>query len=170
MTLIVMIMMLLIMMVILMVILVVAVCDGNYTWWWFLCLFRSILVIVQAATNKKKTSDLYASNEVKPFSAGSSDPYVTAGFKHSNLPTTFVIGDGNSYTFGGENYINQPLKENTIYILFVMYIESEVKFLLWYLVQVWYLDFNIYFNIRPIKQFCLNYSSSLLWIYVIVKI
>ena len=92
------------------------------------CLFRSILVIVQAAANENKASDLYASNEVKPFSAGSSDPYVTAGFNHSNLPITFVIGDGNSYTFGGENYVNQRLKEKTAYVLFVMYIVSEVKF------------------------------------------
>ena len=105
-------------------------CDDYSNSDYDVCLFRSILVIVQAGTNGKKTSDLYASNEVKPFSAGSSDPYVTAGFKHSNLPTTFVIGDGNSYTFGGENYVNQPLKEKTTYILFVMYIESEVKFFL----------------------------------------
>ena len=103
-------------------------CDDYSSSDYDVCLFRSILVIVQAAANKKKTSELYASNEVKPFSAGSSDPYVTAGFNHSNLPTTFVIGNGNSYTFGGENYVNQPLKEKTTYILFVMYIESEVKF------------------------------------------
>ena len=77
-----------------------------------------------------KNSDVYQSNQLKPFSAGSSDPYVTAGFSYDNLPQTFVIGDGRSYTLGNKNYINQPLTGNTAYILFVRFIETEVIILI----------------------------------------
>ena len=77
-----------------------------------------------------KNSDVYQSNQLKPFSADSSDPYVTAGFSYDNLPQTFVIGDGRSYTLGNKNYINQPLIGNTAYILFVRFIETEVIILI----------------------------------------
>ena len=90
--------------------------------------FRSILIIVQASTSSKKNSDTYQHNQLKPFSADSSDPYVTAGFSYDNLPKTFVVGDGGTYTLDNTNYINQPLKANTPYILFVRFIETEVLF------------------------------------------
>ena len=95
------------------------------TMWFF---FRSILIIIQAATASTKISDAYQPNQLKPFSADSSDPYVTAGFNYDNLPQTFVVGDGGTYTLGNKNYINQPLKANTPYILFVRFIETEVLF------------------------------------------
>ena len=75
-------------------------------------------------------SDTYQPNQLKPFSAGSSDPYVTAGFSYDNLPKTFVVGDGGTYKLDNTNYINQPLKANTPYILFVRFIETEVLFVI----------------------------------------
>ena len=86
------------------------------------------MIIVQASTSSKKNSDTYQHNQLKPFSADSSDPYVTAGFSYDNLPKTFVVGDGGTYTLDNTNYINQPLKANTPYILFVRFIETEVLF------------------------------------------
>ena len=86
------------------------------------------MIIVQASTSSKKNSDTYQHNQLKPFSADSSDPYVTAGFSYDNLPKTFVVGDGGTYTLDNTNYINQPLKANAPYILFVRFIETEVLF------------------------------------------
>ena len=88
--------------------------------------FRSILIIVQATTSSKKNSGTYQPNQLKPFSADSSNPYVTADFSYDNLPKTFVVGDGGTYKLDNKNYINQPLKANTPYILFVRFIETEV--------------------------------------------
>ena len=97
------------------------------TMWFF---FRSILIIIQAATASTKITDAYQPNQLKPFSADSSDPYVTAGFSYDNLPKTFVVGDGGTYKLDNTNYINQPLKANTPYILFVRFIETEVLFVI----------------------------------------
>ena len=88
--------------------------------------FRFILIIVQAATTSTKISDAYQNNELRPFSTGASVPYVTARFSYNNLPNTFVVGDGGRTS--NKKYINQPLKANTEYILFVRFFETEVLF------------------------------------------
>ena len=87
------------------------------------------MVIVQ---NDKKSAkpvqDIETSN-LKPYQTNTKDPYVTAYFKTNVLPVTFTIGDGKGYFInsGKEKYINQPLKQNSSYIVFLRFFETKVN-------------------------------------------
>jgi hypothetical protein len=87
---------------------------------------REVMIIVQVAPKNKGVNKI-GKSDLKQYHANTKDPYVTAYLKADVLPLTFVIGDGQEYNSGKENYFNQPLKQNSSYIAFLRFFENEVN-------------------------------------------
>ena len=85
------------------------------------------MVIVQSAKSSSMLSENLRTSDLKPYQANMNDPYVTAYLKADVLPLTFVIGDGKEYSTKKEKYVNQPLKQNSSYIVFLRYFENQVN-------------------------------------------
>jgi hypothetical protein len=88
--------------------------------------FREVMIIVMDAPKNRRVEEIGRS-DLKPYHADTKDPYVTAYLKTDVLPLTFVIGDGKEYNSEKEKYSNQPLKQNSSYIAFVRFFESQVN-------------------------------------------
>ena len=84
------------------------------------------MVIVQNAKSSSVLSENLRTSDLKSYQANTKDPYVTAYLKADVLPLVFVIGDGKDYNSENEKYSNQPLKQNSSYIVFLRFFESEV--------------------------------------------
>ena len=91
--------------------------------------FRQVAVIVKSATypGKRKKVEKIQTNDLKPYQNNTQDPYITAYFKADVLPLTFVIGDSKKYEFERKTYFNQPLKQNSSYIVFLRFFENKVN-------------------------------------------
>ncbi len=85
------------------------------------------MVIVQSAKSSSTLSENLRTSDLKPYQANISDPYVAAYLKTDVLPLTFVIGDGKEYNSEKEKYVNQPLKQNSSYIVFLRFFENQVN-------------------------------------------
>ena len=85
------------------------------------------MVIVQNAKSSSTSSENLRTSDLEPYKANKNDPYVTAYLKTDVLPLTFVIGDGKEYNSEKEKYVNQPLKQNSSYILFLRFFENQVN-------------------------------------------
>jgi hypothetical protein len=85
------------------------------------------MVIVQNAKSSSTPSENLRTSDLQPYKANINDPYVTAYLKTDVLPLTFVIGDGKEYNSEKEKYVNQPLKQNSSYILFLRFFENQVN-------------------------------------------
>jgi hypothetical protein len=83
------------------------------------------MIIVQVAPKINEVEDI-GESDLKPYQANTQDPYVTAYLKADVLPLTFVIGDGMQYNSEKQRYSNQPLKQNSSYIVFLRFFESPV--------------------------------------------
>ena len=89
-------------------------------------LFRKVMVIVKVATENRKRVDVIHTNDLQPYKTDTHwNPYITAYFKTDLLPFIFVIGDGKEHTFQEIRYVNQPLKQNTSYIVFLRFFEND---------------------------------------------
>ncbi|CAB4042861.1 tenascin-like isoform X4, partial [Paramuricea clavata] len=86
---------------------------------------REVMVIVQNAKMTSTLSENIKTSDLKPYRENMNDPYITAYLKADVLPLTFVIGDGKEYNSEQEKYINQPLKLNSSYIVFLRFFESQ---------------------------------------------
>ena len=86
-----------------------------------------MVVIVQIVTNGQTPSENIKTSKLKPYQTKTQDPYITAYLKADVLPLTFVIGDRKMYSSEKEKYINQPLEENSNYIVFLRFFESQVN-------------------------------------------
>ena len=87
------------------------------------------MVIVKIAPEFPTPVEDIETKDLKPYQNNSQDPYITAYFNADVLPLLFVIGDGKEYNFGNESYYNQPLKQNSSYIVFFRFFESNVSFI-----------------------------------------
>ena len=85
------------------------------------------MVIVQIASDNPKPVESLNASDLKPYEANTQDPYITAYLKTDALPLTFVIGDGKEYNSEKQKYFNQPLKQNSSYILFFRFFENQVN-------------------------------------------
>ncbi len=85
------------------------------------------MVIVQNAKRNPTPSEDIETNELRPYQENIRDPYVTAYLKADVLPLTFIIGDGKEYISEEEKYSNQPLQQNSSYIVFLRLFESQVS-------------------------------------------
>ena len=86
------------------------------------------MVIVRIATKDPKPSADFTTKELQPYQGINAQlPYITAYLKTTEIPSAFIIGDAKKYQFGYETYLNQPLEENSSYIVFLRFIESEVN-------------------------------------------
>ena len=90
-------------------------------------LFRDVMVIVQMAPKNPTPVENIQTNDLKPYQYNTQDPYITAYFNADILPSTFVIGDGKKYNYKEEKYINEPLKQNSSYIVFLRFFETKVN-------------------------------------------
>ena len=85
------------------------------------------MVIVQNAKSSSTPSENLRTSDLKPYKANKNDPFVTAYLKTDVLPLTFVIGDGKEYNSEKEKYVNQPLKQNSNYIVSLRFFENQVN-------------------------------------------
>ena len=85
------------------------------------------MVIVQVSTKYRRKVEDIKTRDLKPYEANTQDPYVSAYLKADVLPLTFVIGDGKEYNSENKNYVNQPLKQNSSYMVFLRFFESQVN-------------------------------------------
>ena len=83
--------------------------------------------MVVVATENRTIVDDIKTNELEAYKANTQDPYITAYLKADVLPLKFVIGDGKQYNSEKEKYVNQPLKQNSSYIVFLRYFENLVN-------------------------------------------
>ncbi|CAB3995578.1 Hypothetical predicted protein [Paramuricea clavata] len=83
------------------------------------------MVIVQISSDNPKPVESLKASNLKPYQANTQDPYITAYLKTDALPLTFVIGDGKEYNSEKQKYFNQPLKQNSSYILFLRFFENQ---------------------------------------------
>ena len=110
--------------------------------------FREVMVIVQNATSSQTPSEDIQTKDLKPYQANVKEPYVTAYLKADNIPLTFVIGDGKEYNFEKVKYSNQPLKQNSHYIVFLRFFESQV---------------NIYLFVYVFCTYCVTISYDVIF-------
>ena len=92
-----------------------------------LFLFREVMVIVRIATKSPTSVEKIKTNDLKPYKTNTQDPYIVAYFKTNILPLTFEIGNGSEHYHNSQKYINQPLKQNTSYIVFLRFFENKVN-------------------------------------------
>ena len=85
------------------------------------------MIIVQFAPKNRGVNKI-GKSDLKRYRANTKDLYVTAYLKADVLPLTFVIGDCQEYNSANEIYFNQPLKQNSSYMAFLRFFESEVNF------------------------------------------
>jgi hypothetical protein len=85
------------------------------------------MVIVQLVTSSQTPSENIKTSELKPYQTSTQDPYITAYLKADVLPLTLVIGDGKEYNSEKEKYFNQPLEQNSSYLVFLRFFESQVN-------------------------------------------
>ena len=86
------------------------------------------MIIVTIASEKQTQAENIRTIDLRPHWSGNlNEPYITAYLKADVLPLMFVIGDGNQYDSEAENYLNQPLKNNTKYIAFLRFFENQVR-------------------------------------------
>ena len=90
-------------------------------------LFREVMIIVKRDTGERTPVEDIKTSSLSSYETNTTDPYITAYLKTSNLSSSFIIGDNNEYNFKGEKYVNQPLKQNANYIVFLRYFETEVN-------------------------------------------
>jgi hypothetical protein len=102
------------------------------------------MIIVKDAPKNRGVEEI-GESDLKPYDANTRDPYVTAHLKVDDLPETFMIGDGKEYNSKIQKYLNQPLKQNSSYIVFLRFFESQVNFVKADLVHacVYILDENV---------------------------
>ena len=86
------------------------------------------MVIVKLVTSSQTPSENIRTSKLKAYQTNTlHDPYITAYLKADVLPLTFVIGDGKEYNSGKEKYFNQPLEQNSSYLAFLRFFESQVN-------------------------------------------
>ena len=103
------------------------------------------MVIVQIAPKFPTPVDYIETKDLKPYQNNLQDPYITAYFKADVLPLLFVIGDGKEFNFSRKRYFNQPLKQNSTYIVFLRFFETNVSFIKYEKCQItffWSLQMN----------------------------
>ncbi|CAB4005657.1 Down syndrome cell adhesion molecule homolog isoform X2 [Paramuricea clavata] len=87
--------------------------------------FKDVMVVVQIATKNPTPVEDIKTSDLNPYQTDTQAPYITAYLKADILPLSFVIGDGKQYNFENKNYLNQPLKQNSTYIVFLRFFESQ---------------------------------------------
>ena len=83
--------------------------------------------MVIVATENGRMVENIRTNELKPYQNNTKDPYITAYLTAGVLSLIFVLGDGKEYNSAKEKYFNQPLKQNSSYIVFLRYFENQVN-------------------------------------------
>jgi hypothetical protein len=95
------------------------------------------MIIVENSKKSSARSEDLRTNDLEPYQENTEGPYVTASLKADVLPLTFVIGDGKEYNSKDQKYFNQPLKENSNYVVFLRFFENQVN------IQSVYLPFHV---------------------------
>ena len=108
------------------------------------------MVIVRMVTSSQTASENIETSELKPYQSNNiQDPYITAYLEAKVTPLTFLIGDGKEYNSKTEKYFNQPLKQNSNYVVLLRYFESQVKILKYFKIVV---ATSMCKNEKPSKQ------------------
>jgi hypothetical protein len=85
------------------------------------------MIIVENSKKSSARSEELRTNDLEPYQENTEGPYVTASLKADVLPLTFVIGDGKEYNSKDQKYFNQPLTENSDYVVFLRFFENQVN-------------------------------------------
>jgi hypothetical protein len=85
------------------------------------------MVIVQIATKSPTPVEKIPTNDLKAYTSNTQDLYIAAYFETDILPLTFEIGNGSEHYHNSQKFMNQPLKQNTSYIVFLRFFENKVN-------------------------------------------
>ena len=85
------------------------------------------MVIVQIATESSTPVEKILTNDLEAYKTNTQDPYIAAYFKTDSLSLTFGIGNGSEHYYNSQKYINEPLKQNSRYIVFLRFFEKKVN-------------------------------------------
>ena len=83
------------------------------------------MIIVESSIKSPIPSKNLRPSDLKPYQENIEGPYVTSFIKADVLPLTFVIGDGKEYNSKDQQYFNQPLQQNSNYIVFLIFFENQ---------------------------------------------
>ena len=86
------------------------------------------MVIVESSIKSPIQSENLRPSDLKPYQENIKGPYVTSFIKADVLPLMFVIGDGKEYNSKDQQYSNQPLQQNSNYIVFVIFFENQSSY------------------------------------------
>ena len=85
------------------------------------------MVIVESSIKSPIQSKNLRPSDLKPYQENIKGPYITSSIKADALPLMFVIGDGKEYNSKDQQYFNQPLQQNSNYIVFLIFFENQVN-------------------------------------------
>ena len=89
--------------------------------------YKVIIVAGSNTTTNTKTDIL--DNTLLPVSQSQTSYYVAAAIRVENFQSTFIIGDGHTYTLDNETFMNVPLNNDQEYTVFIrLYSDVDVSY------------------------------------------
>ena len=86
-------------------------------------------VIIVAGSNTINTKTDIPDNTLLPVSQSQTSYYVAAAIMVENFQSTFIIGDGHTYTLDNETFMNVPLNNDQEYTVFIrLYSDVDVSY------------------------------------------
>ena len=86
-------------------------------------------VVVVHGSNTTNTKTDIPDNTLLPVSQSQTSYYVAAAIRVENFQSTFIIGDGQTYTLDNETFVNVPLNNDQEYAVFIrLYSDVDVSY------------------------------------------
>ena len=86
-------------------------------------------VVVVCGSNTTNTKTDILDNTLLPVSQSQTSYYVAAAIRVENFQSTFIIGDGHTYTLDNETFMIVPLNNDQEYTVFIrLYSDVDVSY------------------------------------------
>lgn len=87
------------------------------------------VVVVHGSNTSTNTKADIPDNTLLPVSQSQTSYYVAAAIMVENFQSTFIIGDGHTYTLDNETFMNVPLNNDQEYTVFIrLYSDVDVSY------------------------------------------
>lgn len=87
------------------------------------------VVVVHGSNTTTNTKTDILDNTLLPVSQSQTSYYVAAAIMVENFQSTFIIGDGHTYTLDNETFMNVPLNNDQEYTVFIrLYSDVDVSY------------------------------------------
>ena len=88
-----------------------------------------VIIIVAGSNTITNTKTDIPDNTLLPVSQSQTSYYVAAAIRVENFQSTFIIGDGQTYTLDNETFVNVPLNNDQEYAVFIrLYSDVDVSY------------------------------------------